>query len=679
MIAPGTYVEYLKDKKLVSAVCLRQDKPGRIFVRAQKGREEKLQESKAMFAVSGFISLSLPYDEIDEALSAAGSKREELAANLDLSELWELISDEPAEKTWTLTELSELSLGDATPLELSAAYRALENDRVYFTRKGDNYLARSAEQVKETLHSQQKEAEFKAEREAVGKWLETIWKRSRPASELLLPEEYRTAAQKTLDNLADVVLFSTDSHRYRDVQNLLTAIGLNKRNAPFSLLVKAGYWSEHENVMLHRLAVPREFSPEVEAEAVRLGEAAAAHTHPEEGRLDLRELHCFTIDDAETNDLDDAISYELLPDGKCRVGVHIADVSAVIPEESLVDREAFERGTSIYLPDLRISMVPGSMAHGQCSLVAGEDRLAFSFLAEFTSDGELVSSQITPSLIRVSERLTYEDGSRYLEDGHWPGLSELVEKLRQQRKAKGASLVPFPRVQVKVSPEGEVSVTKESPNDPAQKLVSEMMILANRLGAEALFNNSFPAIYRTQEPPEKPIEDMAEYDPVSAYACKRYMHKGVMSTDDAPHSGLGLDHYIQVTSPIRRYNDLLMQRQLKSLLRGGEPHYSKERLQECLALTKARTVQADQLEKDRRNYWLLCYLEKQERQAVEACVVANHPDKHIIQLCETLWETECALIPNHPMPPGTRLWVRIDLVWPRDQTVNVSPILDEDE
>ncbi len=678
MIAPGTYVEYLKDKKLVSAVCLRQDKPGRIFVRGPKGREEKLQESKAMFIVSGFVSLSLPYEEIDEALSSAGKKREDLAANLDLSELWELISDEPADKPWTLAELSELSLGDATPLELSAAYRALENDRVYFTRKGDNYLARSADQVKDTLHSQQKEAEFKAEREVIGKWLETVWKRSCPCPQLQLPEGYEAAAQKTLDNLADVVLFGPDSHRFRDVQNLLAAIGLNKRNAPFSLLVKAGYWTEHENVMLHRLAIPQEFSPEVEADAVRLGAAAAA-APAEEGRLDLRETACVTIDDPETNDLDDAISYELLPNGNCRVGVHIADVSAVIPEDSLVDREAFERGTSIYLPDLRISMVPGSMAHGQCSLVAGEDRLAFSFLAEFTPDGELISSRITPSLIKVSERLTYADGNRYLEDGHWPGLSELVEKLRQQRKAKGASLVPFPRVQVKVSPDGEISVTKESPNEPAQKLVSEMMILANRLGAEALFNGGFPAIYRTQEPPEKPIEDMAEYDPVLAYACKRYMHKGVMSTEDAPHSGLGLDHYIQVTSPIRRYNDLLMQRQLKSLLRGGEPHYSKERLQELLALTKARTAQADQLEKDRRNYWLLCYLEKQERQAVEACVVANHPDKHIIQLCETLWETECALIPKHPLPPGTRLWVHIDLVWPRDQMVNVSPILDEDE
>ncbi|MDO5295393.1 MAG: ribonuclease R [bacterium] len=677
MIAPGTYVEYLKDKKLVSAVCLRQDKPGRIFVRAQKGREEKLQENKAMFTVSGFISLSLPYDEIDAALNAAGSKREELAANLDLSELWELISDEPADKAWTLTELSELSLGEATPLELSAAYRALENDRIYFTRKGDSYLARSAEQVKDNLHSQQKEAEFKAEREAIGKWLETLWKRSRPCPELQLPELYQNAAQKTLDNLADVVLFSTDSHRYRDVQNLLTAIGLNKRNAPFTLLVKAGYWSEHENVLLHKLNISQEFSPEVEAEAALLG--TNIELRADAKRLDLRDLHCVTIDDAATNDLDDAISYELLPTGNCRIGIHIADVSAVIPEGSLVDSEAFERSTSIYLPDLRISMVPEVMAHGQCSLVAGEDRLAFSFLAEFTPAGELASSQITPSLIKVSERLTYEDGSRYLSDGHWPGLNELVECLRQKRKERGASLVPFPRVQVKVSPDGEISVTKESPNDPAQKLVSEMMILANRLGAEALYSSNFPAIYRTQEPPEKPIEDMAEYDPALAYACKRYMHKGIMSTEDAPHSGLGLEHYIQVTSPIRRYNDLLMQRQLKSLVSGTEPHYSKERLQACLALTKTRTAQADQLEKDRRNYWLLRYLEKQERQAVEACVVANHPDKHIIQLSETLWETECSLVPKHPMPPGTRLWVRIDQVWPRDQTVNVSPIIDEDE
>ena len=677
MIAPGTYVEYLRDKKLVSAVCLRQDKPGRIFVRAQKGREEKLQESKALFPVAGFIKLDAPYDEIDQALNEAGLKREQMAASLDIKELWELVCDEPADKQWSLSELSDLSLGDCTPVELSAAYRALEGDRTYFTRKGDCYLIRSAEQVQEALYSQQKEAEFKAEREAIVRWLDKIWKQTNPCSELSLPEGYQAAAQKALASLADVVMLGNESHRCRDVQNLLTALGINKRNAPFTLLVKSGYWSEHENVMLHRLGLSQEFTPEVEAEASRLSHEVAIKA--DSGRADLRGLNCVTIDDASTNDLDDAISYELLPSGNCRVGVHIADVSAYIPEDSLVDREAFDRSTSIYLPDLCISMVPSIMAHECCSLVAGVDRLAFSFLAEFSPDGELVSSQITPSVINVSERLTYEDANRYLAENRWPGLGELVDRLREQRKAKGALLVPFPRVQVKVKPDWEIVVVRESPNEPSQKLVSEMMILANRLGAEALFNGGFPAIYRTQEPPEKPIDEMAQYDPAIAYACKRYMHRGVMSTDDSPHSGLGLEHYIQVTSPIRRYHDLLMQRQLKALVGGAEPRYTTERLQQCLTVTKLRTSQADQLERDRRSYWILRYLEKQQCQAVEACVVANHPDKHIVQLTDTLWETECALVPKHPMPPGTRLWVRIDLVWPRDQIVNVSPIVDDEE
>ncbi len=676
MLTPGTYLEYFKDKKLTSAVCLRQGKPGQIFVRALKGREEKLQESKAFFTIANFISPNSDYDDIDDALLKASRQREELAASLNLSELWELICDEPADKLWSLEELCELSFGEATAVECSAAYRALENDRIYFNRKGDCYVVRSESQVKELLYSQQREAESRAEREVICRWLDSLWKRSQPCTELSLPAGSEAAARKTLESLADVAMNGVDSCRYREVNNLLSEINIGKRGAPFSLLVKAGYWSQHENLLLHKLGVSTGFDEDIVEEAKRL--AASVVAVPSDKRQDLRHLACFTIDSISTTDLDDAISYELLDNGNYRVGIHIADVAECIPEDSPLDRDAFYRGTAIYMPDLKIPMVPSILSDTVCSLIVGQDRLAMSFLAEFTPQAELVASQITPSVIRVSERLTYEMADQAIEENRWPGLMDIIEELRYQRREQGAMMVPFPRVNVTVSPEGEIIVSKESPNQPSQKLVSELMILTNRLAAEALHDKGFPVIYRSQNPPEKPIDEMAEFDPAKAYACKRFMHRGQMGTEVASHAGLGLEYYTQATSPIRRYNDLVMQRQLKSLVRGEEPRYSVENLQECLTVTKSAVALADQLERDRRNYWILCYLEKQVWQEVEACVVANHPDKHIIQLCDTLWETECALVPKHPMPPGTRLLVRIELVWPRDQTVNVSPVIDEE-
>ena len=662
----------------MSAVCLRQDKPGRVFVRTLKGRgEEKLQDSKALFVMPGFISPNASYDDIDEALSRANRKREEMAAGVNISELWELICDEPADKLWSLEELCELVFGEATPLELSALYRVLEGDRTYLLRKGEEYLVRSAEQVKDNLYNQQKAEEFKVEREELCRWITSLWRQVNPCTEVNLPAGCAAAAERAVESLKDVALLGMDSHRYREVQNLLSEVKITRRNAAFDLLVKAGVWSKHENLTLLRLNLPQEFPLEVEEEAQKLSDGLCIELS--EGRRDLRDWPCVTIDDAVTLDLDDAISYEVLPNGNRRVGVHIADVSECIPEGSLVDQEAFERSTSIYLPDLRISMVPVELAHGRCSLVVDQDRLAFSFIAEFDEDANIVDSQITPALIRVKERLTYEDADRYLSEERWPGLGKLVEQLRGQRQAQGASLVPFPRIQVKVSPEGEILVSRESPSQPAQKLVSEMMILANRLGAEALFQAGFPAIYRAQTPPEQPIEMLqGEYDPVQAYACRRFMHRGTMSVEPAPHSGLGLEHYVQVTSPIRRYNDLMLQRQLRALCAGKEPHYTSEQLDQKLMITKERTRQAELLEKERRNYWLLCYLESKEHQEMEAVVVANHPDKHIIQLVETLLETDCALVPHHPLAPGEHLWVRVDQVWPRDNIVNVSAIVGEE-
>lgn len=673
MILPGSYVEYLHDKRLVSAVCLRQDKPGRVFVRNDRGREEKLAENKALFPVAGFISLSTSYEDIATLLSQQAQNRQELADSISVHELWELLLDEERSLPWNLSELSELVLGDSQSASLSATYRALEADRVYFVRKSEGYALRTAQQVDEIVLQQQMEAQGKLERSAVVSWLAKVWVTMPGSSPVAMPTGYEQACERALQWFAEVAILGVESKRSKDVQALLKDVEVTRKDAPFRFLIKAGVWQEHENLLLHKFNIDTDFSEAVSVDAEQLVQDTEFDDEP--GRLDLQNLECVSVDDVYTTEIDDAISFEEYPDGGCRLGIHIADASQWVKSGSLVDQEAQTRATAIYLPDLKIRMLPVSLAEQACSLVANQVRPAFSFLATFDAQFNKLSVQMSPSKVIVKQRLSYAEVDQQIEQGKWARLMELARHLLAERKSHGAMTVPFPRINVSVNAECQVSIERESPVTPAQIMISEAMILANRSAGEYFAEHEIPAIFRCQEPPEKPIEEMEQFDPVKAYACRRYLRKGTMQMACARHNGLGLEFYTQVTSPIRRYNDLLMQRQLKHHLLTGLPYYTAEELEQKLLVTKAAANNADLVERDRRSYWIMRYLEERLWQEVEAVVVANHPDKHIIQLVDCLWETECALVPGHPMPAGTRLLVRIELVWPRDSTVRVTPVV----
>ncbi len=678
MIDPGTLVEFSHGKRLAVALCLRQDKPGRVFVRTDEAREEKLPEEKVLFATPGFLAPGWSLEVADQALRRATAQRQELAGSIPLQDLWDLLQDEPPGHPWSLRDLADLYFGAAVgTLESSALYRALEADRIYFVRKGEHYLLRPAEQVQETLLRQQVEAAKEKERVLLVPWLSALWQRPPEGAEVAFPQGLHDACRRTLTWIREVALQGAEAKRFKEVQALLKDAGISRKDAPFQLMVKAGLWTEHENLLLHKFRTAIDFSEGLVEEARRLAEEAAPLRDPT--REDLRDLDCFTIDDVFTTEIDDALSFQELPDGGCRVGVHISDASAYVLPDSPIDLEARIRATAIYLPDLKVRMIPTPLSDGACSLVAGQDRPAFSFLVEYDPESQQRSARMVPSLIRVRERLTYESADARMEAGQWSRFLTLARTLRDRRRADGAVTVPFPRVNVRVDAQGTIVIERESANAPSQVLVSEMAILANRLAGEFLAGREAPALYRSQEPPDKPIEDSVEFEPAKAYAARRFMRKGVLGLVPARHHGLAVDHYSQVTSPIRRYNDLLMQRQLKALLADQTPCYETPDLQQLLAAGRLSVEQADALERDRRTYWILRYLEERLWRELDAVVVANHPDKHVVQLCDCLFETDCPHVPGRPLPPGSRIPVRVELVWPRDVVVRVSPVISEED
>ncbi len=300
--------------------------------------------------------------------------------------------------------------------------------------------------------------------------------------------------------------------------------------------------------------------------------AAAKLADDREDRLDLTHLPAITIDDEDTTEIDDALTLEAV-DGGYRIGIHIADTSHFIDPDSLLDKEAIERGTDIYLPEGKTCLFPEALSENAMSLVAGQDRLAFSYLVDLNPELEVVSTRMALTVIRVAQRLTYPEADQQFQTSQavWTSLLPISERLRSERQQKGAVTLPFPRASVKVTyqdGEPQIKIWSERPDSPSQLVVSEMMILANRLSAEALSSNGIAAIFRSQEPPDVTIPPDVDTSPQSLFKLRRHFRRGSVGLDPARHAGLGLDAYLQATSPIRRFSDLVAQRQLKSLLTG---------------------------------------------------------------------------------------------------------------
>ncbi|PIE55633.1 MAG: ribonuclease R [Desulfobulbus propionicus] len=357
-----------------------------------------------------------------------------------------------------------------------------------------------------------------------------------------------------------------------------------------------------------RFALPTGFPQAVQRETDQL----CPVTQPDAHRLDLRHLPHVTIDGATARDFDDAICVESTTSG-FRLHVSIADVSTYVQPDTAIDREAFHRGTSIYLPDRVIPMLPERLSNDLCSLVPLEDRPAFTVILDFDQQGRRQSSRYVKSLIRSRCRFTYEEVNRILflhcpktastHQDLLPMLKDtgaLVELLNQQRRKRGSLGFNLPEARITLDGDhvSEITVAERS---RAHQLVEECMLAANEAVAETLYNAGIPALFRIHEQPdpakveqftdaaramglELPRTEMspawfagilaraqgtdAEY--VINNLLLRTMQQARYTPENHGHFGLAAPYYLHFTSPIRRYPDLVAHRALQCLLLQGE-------------------------------------------------------------------------------------------------------------
>lgn len=355
--------------------------------------------------------------------------------------------------------------------------------------------------------------------------------------------------------------------------------------------------------------LPMHFPPAVEAEA-----AAFPDTIPQEEiarRLDLRTLPCVTIDPEDAKDFDDAVSFERLADGRVRLGVHIADVSYYVKEGSALDAEAFMRGTSVYLVNEVIPMLPERLSNDLCSLRPHRDRLTFSVLMDMSADGEVEDYRIAKTIIRSARRFAYEEVQAILEkrDGEFAELLLPLQKLTQilTRKRRHAGSIDFDTGEAKFrfDAQGFPSAIIKKVRLDAHRLIEECMLLANKTVAQHIGKvkreeHAKPFIFRVHDVPDPSrLEDLANFVKHFGYALDvkhgvtskqlqrlldrvkgtevetvinevalRTMAKAVYSEKNIGHFGLGFKYYTHFTSPIRRYPDLVVHRLLEEYRKG---------------------------------------------------------------------------------------------------------------
>jgi ribonuclease R len=399
------------------------------------------------------------------------------------------------------------------------------------------------------------------------------------------------------------------------------------------VLGKAGEHEVEIHSIMAEFGLPFEYPKEVEDEANLIPEEIS----PQEikNRRDMREIPTFTIDPADAKDFDDAISYRVLDNGNLEIGVHIADVTHYVKPKTKLEKEAYERATSVYLVDRTIPMLPERLSNGLCSLRPNEDKLTFSCVFEMDENADVLNKWIGRTVTHSDRRFAYEEGQENIDkqEGDFYQeltlLNDLAKKLRKRRFDKGAVNFETVEVKFKLDEKGKPLGLFVKERKDIHKLIEEFMLLANRTVAEFVFNKNKGKdtfVYRIHDHPDvERLETFANFAKKFGHEMKigegtrismalnklmeeilgkpeqnvleqlaiRSMAKAKYTTEAKGHFGLAFQHYTHFTSPIRRYPDMMVHRLLQHYLDGGKSPEAETWEDKCLHSSEREKRAAD--------------------------------------------------------------------------------------
>ncbi len=494
----------------------------------------------------------------------------------------------------TLAELADLAYGAWTPATAWAAW-SLVADGLLFSGSPDAIVARSREVVAA-------ERSRREERAAAEQARTTFLARARAGS----------CAPEDAGFLADVERLAEGRAEHSRVLQ-----ELGREESPESahrFLLRVGHWDETVNPHPRRFGVTLE-SPDL-----------AVPDLPEEPRVDLTGLPAFAIDDEDNQDPDDALSL----DGD-RLWVHVADVSALVAPDGPLDREARARVSNLYLPERTVPMLPAAVTE-RLGLGLQPVSPALSFGFELSAEGAPTGLTVARSWVRVT-RVSYAEADTRLEEEPFRGLYALARRFQQRRLAAGAAQIALPEARVRV--EGGVVTVRPLPRLRSRDLVTEAMLMAGEAAGRLALAQGIPFPFATQSGPDETVPPPD--GPAASFAYRRLLKRSQMRTAPDLHAGLGLAVYSQVTSPLRRYLDLVAHQQLRAWL-AGTPPLSHEQVIERIGAAEALVGSLRQAERASNRHWTIVYLSRQKAWRGEGVLVDSRGGRGVVIVPEVAFE-----------------------------------------
>ena len=658
----GNIVEFIDRQKILCAV-VQEVRNQRLKLLTENNREVSLPLNRLSHKSRTVLDLSMGRIKMIDALREIAGFRKQLMQQIDIRELWEVLN---TEQEWIdLPTMTEFCFSSAvTSDHESAVVRAFFQNRLYFKFDQNRFFPISEEQVNRNI-AQEQEAIRKAMRiENFAACLKD-WLSCPPA----IPE-WAEDTSACLSILKSYYLFDKESPSADEARDILAKAGVDDTEALFPLFVNLGIFVPNENIELIRQDIPQEFAPETEIYANKMVAAGTSFTLDVSARRDLTDLPLMTVDGQSTLDYDDAISFEDYGDACC-VGVHIVDVGYFVKKNDFVDQEARLRASSIYMPDKKISMLPPCLAEGLCSLKAGEIRPAISVLIRLDSAANVLDYEVVPSRIKVQRQLTYYDVNMMADSSHEIiRLCDIAARFRQKRLGNGAVQITLPDINVWVNDNGDITVNRINRESPGRMMVTEIMILANWLMARFLSERGTSAIFRAQPGPRDRLYKGNEGTLFQNDMQRRLLSRFMLFHQAERHSGLGLDAYVTATSPIRKYYDLVTQRQIRAIL-GQEVPYSTDEIRQIIQQLQEPMQKVSRMQYQRTRYWIFKYLESRIGQKEDAIVLGKRRNAYQVLLTEYMIECDLAMGSKMELKPETQIQVTLQHVNARKDVLSV--------
>ena len=554
-------------------------------------------------AVAGKLGV-FPWDFNEQSLNSAR------LMHRDWGQAWVLLSE--SNEIVALTDFADLVYGSQDALHCASTWLNLASDHDLFRLKQGLVSARPLDEIRarrlERRREQLGQARFQ-------RWLDYFGAKKAIERQVLDPLHHEWIEQ--------LIGFCAGRNSFDDLslelRQSLTQLRLDQNRGDVrERLVTLGHLDPHQLSSIAGTPWSYGFSPELTAEAERLMRCSVQAQPGDSERRDLTHLACVTIDDAETRDIDDALGLERLADDHLRIWIHIADPSRLITAGSPLDLEARRRGSSLYLSRGLLPMFPSKLSSEVFSLKAGQRNPAWSTWVDLSASGDVTASGLCRSWVTPRYRLTYDDADELIdfappEEADLSDLHALLTTRRQWRVQRGALLMDLPEGRIRCR-DGQPTIEITEPS-PSRDMVAEAMILCGTVAASQGIEHGLPLPFRSQLPAELPsaaqLESLAD-GAVRFAAIKRCLSRGLMGTTPAAHFSLGLSAYAQATSPIRRYSDLVVQRQFAALLypHGDEEVLNTESLQILLQQIDTAVREGIAVTREDQRHWQQVWFEQ---------------------------------------------------------------------